>query len=163
MEQRSLFHLFNTSSCADSLHLRRNLGNVFWRWAVEVAVVVDVAVNVHREPVSGSFVAAATHAMEGTISLQTLKLVLKDISASVAALYQQDVAVGHLIQKLSAVSANLAHYFLVEVVGGWAFFDRRPFVSGFMSGFTTSGTVYHSTRSMMTVVSSSLISCGVAS
>jgi hypothetical protein len=69
-----------------------------------------------------------------------LELVLKDVAPSVAALYEQNVTIGHVIQILHAVATYLAHYFLEEVVGGWAFFFLRPFVSGFMSGFTTSGT-----------------------
>ena len=51
-----------------------------------MVVVVNVAVNVHRLPFLRGHLAAA-HAMYSTVCLQSLKLVLKDVSPSVASLY----------------------------------------------------------------------------
>lgn len=81
-------------------------------------------------------------------SLQSLELVLKDISTSVASNYQQELAIAHKVESFLPVSPDFAHNELKQVVGVYAFFSFLDFF--FVSGFTTEGISYHFRRSSVT-------------
>ena len=56
--------------------------------------------------------------MEDTVSLQTLKLILKDVATSIASDDEGYLPVHHVVEIFEAVAANLAHNLLKQVMGG---------------------------------------------
>ena len=82
--------------------------------------------------------------MESTVCLQALKLILENVPAAVASLNKKDVTIGHLVEKFPPVSSYLAHDFLKEVMGGYAFFSVLSVSS--ISGLIMEGTLYQLLR-----------------
>ena len=60
----------------------------------------------------------AAHTKRGCEHLHSLELVLEDVAAAISPDDEHDVTVRHLIEVLLAVSADLAHDQLEQVVSG---------------------------------------------
>lgn len=127
--------------CLKLLHL---FGCDWWRF-----VWIRIFVEVEWQPSCWPFVLlVAAHAMDCTVSLQSLKLILKNVSPAIPSDDQVDFPPFQLVEVFVAVSANLAYDKLVSVVGSRAFFDS-PSAFSLVSGWITSGILYHFCSSSM--------------
>lgn len=81
--------------------------------------MVDVLVEIQRPQLLRFFAfLIASHAEGRCEHLHSLELVLEDVAAAISPDDEHDVTVRHLIEVLLAVSADLAHDQLEQVVSG---------------------------------------------
>lgn len=85
-------------------------------------ILALIIIKVKRYNVLRVLVFGVAHAEHGGPYIHALELILQDITAAVATDNQRYFAVRHVIEAFYAVSSNLAHDKLEQIMGCYAFF-----------------------------------------